>query len=83
MKAIFYDKKNKREVSSDELMPTNVVRTIVGADDQFFRDEDSRFPIEEVIGNLCYKTEECPSYQNWDKFLMETDLVFLRLEDTK
>lgn len=35
---------------------------------------------EQVIGEFAYKSENCPSYKNWDLYLMESDLVFLRCE---
>lgn len=36
---------------------------------------------EVVIGTVGYKSSACPSYQNWDLFCTESDLVFVRLED--
>lgn len=34
-----------------------------------------------IAGDVGYKSEKCPSYQNWDLYCLESDLVFLRLEE--
>lgn len=125
---VFYDRKNKREVKSSQLMFTNCVRTLVQCDDQELQFSDRRllydkrhkfsepiteeqfntmvehgiidiqisgpwshlkqekvvkygYPVSEQIGNIAYKSENCPSYCNWDLYCMDTDLVFLRLEE--
>jgi len=116
MKAIFYDRKNKRDVSSDELHSTKVVREIAVGDSQdgyiptgrrlrpetnepYTKEEfntavgqgdwelwpEEKTPRvlylrEDLISDLCYKSENCPSYCNWDLDTTINDLVFLRLE---
>lgn len=32
-----------------------------------------------VIGNVAYRTPDCQSYANWNKYCLESDLVFLGL----
>jgi len=127
-KAIFYDRRNKREVSSDELVLTKLVQSIaVGdSDDEYvptgrrlnkewtgepFTKEqfdeakaaghfdNNRYEanitwesmeiettprvlylVNELMADLCYKSEKCPDYINGDIYTMTNDLVFLRLE---
>jgi hypothetical protein len=127
MEAVFYDRKNKREVKASELMDIKLVQHLVACDDQelvpserkiihrsfrgkevpevinygtFLKLRQSKeidrftewsdlpsekivkygFPVEQTLGEYGYKSEECPSYMNWDKHCMLTDLVFLRFE---
>ena len=125
MKAIFYDRKNKREVSSDELHSTKLIREIAVGDSQDesiptgrrlrpetnepYTTEEFETAVdrghvvslavdlewemwpeektprvlylrEDLISDLCYKSENCPSYCNWDLDTTINDLVFLRLE---
>lgn len=35
--------------------------------------------VQEITSELGYKSEKCPSYQNYDKHLMQSDLVFLEV----
>lgn len=125
MKAIFYDRKNKREVASDKIMRTRFVRYLATGDDEetvpsgrrmdpdsyecLTEEEFNKFVdrgfiptenkddwknkwkpeyvaaylhlSEELIADLCYKSEKCPEYNNWDLHTTLNDLVFLRLED--
>lgn len=131
MKVIFYDRKNKREVSSEDLHSTKVIREIAVGDSNDDMVETGRrlCPItneaftlasfldfiktgkfkewqqgrevkvedwehwkkektpcvlylrEQLISDLCYKSENCPSYCNWDLDTTLNDLVLLRLED--
>lgn len=122
MKTIFYDRKNKRNVSSDELMSTKLVQQIAVGDDQDVVPTGLRYhPItqeplsyedfielgkcdegwrnsawetlrlekvpralqltSQLLADLCYKSENCPSYVNGDLYCLTNDLVFLRLED--
>ena len=125
MKAIFYDRKNKRDVSSDELHSTKLIREIAVGDSQdesiptgrrlrpetnepYTKEEfetavdrghvvslavdlewemwpEEKTPRvlylrEDLISDLCYKSENCPSYCNWDLDTTINVLVFLRLE---
>ena len=34
----------------------------------------------QVLGEVAYKTEDCPDYMNFDKYCLISDLVFLDLE---
>jgi hypothetical protein len=88
MKAIFYDRKNKRQVSSDELMSINFVEVYMVSDsDELSSGKwmgDDIHPLyykERQIANLGYKSEECKSYCNWDLSCRDEDLVFLRMEE--
>ena len=77
MKAIFYDRKNKCEVSSDQLMEIKLVETYM------LLDENIQFPKDKLIGSLGYKSnpeEKSQKHINWDKWTNIQDLVFLRLE---
>lgn len=83
MNVIFWDRKHKREVKSSQLMSTNVVQHYVTCGDA---DDAPRPALEElyntsqVVGEIGYKSEVCPDNCNWDLYLMEADLVFIRLE---
>ena len=125
LKAVFYDRKNKREVTSEELHPTRYVQSIAVGDrddamqptgrkinpltlepftreqfdqallTEYFKDSGDPNPewpswsaektptvlylLEELIADLCYKSEKCPQHQNWDLHTTLSDLVFLRL----
>jgi hypothetical protein len=92
MNAIFYDRRNNREVSSAELMPINLVYGVitVDVDDPDFKKYlhgACLLPPHEKggrnvqLGEYGYKSENCEKYKNWDLYCMLTDLVFLRLED--
>lgn len=91
MVVVFYDRKNKREVRSDQLFKAPVHHDVLSVDvDQ--ADEVAR-PLKsfqygseilvtsEILWNLGYKSADCPSYLNYDMNLNESDLVFLRLEE--
>lgn len=123
MKCIFYDRKNKREVSNEELSWTRLIQEIAVGDSQddtvptgrricpktsdtmtaeqflkYYERRDQPLDLdvwmswqeektprvlhlrEELIADLCYKSEECPSYCNWDLHTTINDLVFLRFE---
>lgn len=68
MKAIFYDRKNKCEVSAESLIHA--------------KHEDGRDTFVEhfLAAEFLYKSPACPSHQNWDRYCNYSDLVFLRLE---
>jgi len=78
MRAIFYDRKNQREVSNKELMFINYVVDLAKKDDKHSR---KTFLHEHQIGELGYRSEKAHSFQNWDLTCMYTDLIFLRFED--
>lgn len=88
MKAIFYDRKNKREVSSDQLMSTRVVEEYVVVDGEgcrngtpFDPNKFDSFITERTIGELCYQSDKCDKPYNWDLWTNTGELVFLRLEE--
>lgn len=90
MKAIFYDRRNKRTVSSDQLVPTNFVEVYMVADSEEYHSGEwqgqQKHPLyykERQIANLGYKSENCPSHCNWDLYCRDEDLVFLRMEIEK
>lgn len=84
MKAIFYDRKHDCEVSNEELMFINAVDTIALTQDN----SEQRFNktitgcSEKCIGELGYMDRgKIEKGINWNRYLMYTDLVFLRFED--
>jgi hypothetical protein len=86
MKAIFYDRRNKREVSCDQLMASNLVEEYVTADTDGeapcrLKNKHDLYVTEKTIAELAYKSEKCPSYCNHDLDTTLSELVFLRLED--
>lgn len=87
MKAIFYDRLNKREVSSDQLMPTKLIEEQVVADTEGEAPCKLKLGHHEVyvkkvvVAELCYKTDDCPKYMNFDMDTTLSELVFLRLEE--
>lgn len=85
LNVVFWDRKNKREVRSSQLMFTNVVQhyvTCCDADDAPRPALEELSNTQQVIGEIGYKSESCPSYCNWDLYSMEVDLVFIRLEES-
>ena len=141
MIAVFYDRKNNRNVTNVELVRTKLIQEIavVDSDDDFaptgrrinpysgeclsktdfdfslangylayaadfhkselksIPDEDYYdfskwkeektpivvYPTEQLLADLAYKSDKCPSYCNHDVHTTITDLVFLYLEDEK
>jgi len=88
MKALFYDRKNKRNVSSDELLPINFVEVYMVSDSEEYssgiwqgQDMHPLYYKERQIANLGYKSENCPKHSNWDFYCKDEDLVFLRMEE--
>jgi hypothetical protein len=87
MKAIFYDRKNNREVSSEELVPITLVEEYVIVDgdgcSQYTQYDPNKFDsyiTSKSLGELGYKSEVCRTVCNWDLFTDLSELVFLRLE---
>lgn len=86
MEAIFYDRKNHREVKASELMSTNFVEVILVVDSEEFttgewqQDKHKAYLSEKQIATLGYKSKDCESYKNWDLYLNQSDLIFLRVE---
>lgn len=92
MRAVFYDRKNRQEVGSDQLMSIKLMESYAAVDDEGFSQgtpvktltekygEDCLSIATRQIATLGYKSEKCPSYCNWDLWLNESDLVFLRMD---
>lgn len=87
MHVLFYDRKNKRTVSSRQLMPTKIVSVYMTADSEEYRSGvwqgQEKHPLhysEEIIGTFGYKSAECPKWQNFDNFCNIEDLVILDIE---
>lgn len=92
MRAIFYDRKNKREVANDQLVQAHVFESYAGVCDEGFgpgtplKELIEKFGEEMVyistrkVASLGYKSEKCPTYQNYDLMCNDSDLVFLRTE---
>lgn len=93
MIAVFYDRKNKCEVTSNKLTRIRLQSDYAAIDNEGY---PSGTPVHELIdkygkehlliatktiGEVGYKTENCPDYKNWDNWCMESDLIFLRLEE--
>jgi len=81
MIAVFYDRKHNCEVTSEQLMPINYVTELLVANE-----DDITIPKDYhdlKLGEYGYKSKKCKKYQNWDRAVMFTDLVFIRLECTK
>ncbi len=76
MIAVFYDRKHGCEVTSDQLMPVNFVREVVTGNSY---EPEEKGLMEDRIGEFGYKSPTCQKYQNWDRPVMYTDLVFIRL----
>jgi hypothetical protein len=79
MIAVFYDRKNKREVFSYQLTAIRLVQHIMVVD----AGEGVTNPCvsEQLLSDIGYKSAGCPKHQNWDIHCLESDLVFLRLID--
>lgn len=92
MIVLFYDRKNKCQVKSTELMPINLIKTFAGVDSEGYPrgtpvktitkkyGEDCLFVSEEVMSTYGYKSVGCPDHCNWDNHCNVQDLVFLGLE---
>jgi len=97
MKAIFYDRKNKLEVTSEQLKPIKLVRNQLCYDHDHEGALDSLPPgadmsqgdprlegfyvRSEPVAELGYRSEKCPTYVNWDLSCNLSDLVFLKLDE--
>lgn len=83
MIAVFYDRRNRRNVTSQELVPIELVRDMVTSDS----DDRKQPKLKELynvaisVGELGYKSENCPKIQNWDLYTNLDELVFLCLKD--
>lgn len=87
MIAVFYDRKNRCTVTSEQLMTINLcqsrLRVITAAahgSEWQGRKKEKTFIDEEQVANLGYQSPKCPTSQNWDVYTTINDLVFLRLE---
>jgi hypothetical protein len=89
MIAVFYDRKHNCEVRSSELCSINLMHYPVTFDDdgeapcQVTPDfhKDRLFTRGVQLGTIGYKSPDCASYKNWDRWLNLDDLVFLKLEE--
>jgi hypothetical protein len=72
MIAVFYDRKHDCEVTSKQLMHINFVAEVKRTDYGYH---------DLQLGEFGYKSSECKKKINWDRGVMFTDLVFIRLED--
>lgn len=88
MDVVFYDRKNERKVRASELMLINLVEMRLVIDSEEYTDGEwlgpDKHPAylkEHKLGTLGYKSEKCPKYCNWDMWLLQSDLVYLRIED--
>ncbi len=88
MIALFYDRKNKATVRSDQLVRINLVAALVQVEEQDSKnltweelhEEEGRLHfMPHQLGEVGYKSEDCAPYQNWDRFCMVSDLVFIDL----
>jgi hypothetical protein len=91
--AVFYDRRHKREVRSSQLCVTRLVVPLVAADPHDpptkfeFDKPESEYDIplmwshDLVIGDLGYRSPDCPNFKNWDMDTSINDLVFLRFEE--
>jgi len=77
MIAVFYDRKHQCEVTSEQLMPINLVREIMTGNSY---EPDDKGLVEDKIGEFGYKSPICQKCQNWDRPVMYADLVFIRLD---
>jgi hypothetical protein len=82
--AIFYDRKHGCEVKASEICHINFVHTIARTkSDEDLRKGKKRkitSAYEWRLGELGYKSPDCRQRINWDRWLMYTDLVFVRFE---
>ena len=91
--AVFYDRRHGREVRSSELCVTRLVVPLIAANPH---DPPTKFEFDTpeseydtplmwshdlVIGDLGYRSEDCPKFKNWDMDTSINDLVFLRFEE--
>jgi hypothetical protein len=79
--AVFYDRKNFREVKNTELCFTNYVVDLARYDDESYKPNKINGFYELVLGELGYKSEKCNTFSNFDLTCMYSDLVFLRFEN--
>jgi len=80
---VFYDKVHHREVKLSQLIRIKLYNNIVGSTEDQAGGKaiiDELIVTQKVISTLAYKSDDCPSYKNWDCHLNESDLIFLRLE---
>ncbi len=81
-RVVFYDKKNRGEVNSEDLMPINFVRQSVVVEDERDVETGGPFYSEDIVmGNIGYKADKADKYRNFDRYCMESDLVFIRFEE--
>lgn len=77
--AVFYDRKNKREVKNTELCFINAVVDVARVSDEDPKHIRSSHELQ--IGELGYKSKDGNLNSNWDLYCMYSDLIFLGFED--
>ena len=93
MIVLFYDRKNKRQVRSDQLMSINLCESYAAVSDEGFGPGTPVKTLTDKYGDEClviatrilatigYKSENCPKYCNWDLWTTINDLIFLNFEE--
>jgi hypothetical protein len=89
MIAVFYDRKNKCEVHSDQLMSINLMSSYAAIDCEGEADgtpvsrliNPELYKTTDCIADIGYKSPNCSASSNWDFWCKLGDLVFLRLEE--
>lgn len=81
MISVFYDRKNKREVTDKELCFINYVTELGVVDSSNKNPLKVLASHDQKLGELGYKSKNCPEYANWDLTCMYTDLVFLEFRE--
>jgi len=88
MEVIFYDRKNKQEVKASQLMSINLIEVSLTIDSEEYNDgkwlgaeKHPAYLRENKIGTIGYKSKDCDKHRNWDMWLLESDLVFLRVDE--
>jgi len=81
-KAIFYDRKHDCEVSANQISRINLMVTLARTQEDSERKTHKTISSawEAQLGELGYKSPDCPKTQNWDRWLNYSDLIFLRFE---
>ena len=92
MIAVFYDRKNKREVTSDKLVKIRLINEYASVDGEgcapgtsvkYITDKygDERLTLSQKLeGEIGYASPACENWLEWDLWCMQSDLIFLRLD---
>jgi len=86
MDVLFWDRRNSAEIKLSDLIKINLKQVTLQIDSDEFdsgewqgQDKHPAYLHSETIGTLAYKSPKCKGYENWDAWLIEEDLIFLRL----